>query len=222
MRDELPVEAGRPTSPIFGKREPMTAGSTWAARIARFWPAVGVVLDVLHAVEARVSEAAEALGVSTGNLIDFPEHRPQGLATGERLAGSLRAETVALILPDPSASEGAFVSQPNNFSWVDRPLLAAMARPQGREELDWLRQQGIQLIISLTEDRPRRDWINEAGLFALHVPVVDMEPPSPEQLEECLSAIQRSRRPAWASPSIAAPAWAAPASSWPAISSPRA
>jgi hypothetical protein len=37
----------------------------------RFWPAVGVVLDVLQAVEARVSDAAAALGISTGNLIDF-------------------------------------------------------------------------------------------------------------------------------------------------------
>src|SRR6516225_7522690 len=37
----------------------------------RYWPAVGVVLDVLQAVGARVSEAAEALGISTGNLIDF-------------------------------------------------------------------------------------------------------------------------------------------------------
>lgn len=36
-----------------------------------FWPAVGVVLDVLAAVEARVAEAAELLGISTGNLIDF-------------------------------------------------------------------------------------------------------------------------------------------------------
>jgi hypothetical protein len=37
----------------------------------RFWPAVGVVLDVLQAKEARVGEAAEVLGISTGNLIDF-------------------------------------------------------------------------------------------------------------------------------------------------------
>ncbi len=37
----------------------------------RFWPAVGLVLDVLQAVGARVSEAAEVLGISTGNLIDF-------------------------------------------------------------------------------------------------------------------------------------------------------
>src|SRR5437899_3987337 len=39
-----------------------------SARNPRFWPAVGVVLDVLNAVEARVGDAAELLGVSTGNL----------------------------------------------------------------------------------------------------------------------------------------------------------
>jgi hypothetical protein len=44
---------------------------------ARFWPAVGVVLDVLQAVQARVSEAAAALGVSTGNLIDFLQTDPK-------------------------------------------------------------------------------------------------------------------------------------------------
>jgi hypothetical protein len=37
----------------------------------RFWPAVGMVLDVLEAVGAQVSTAAAALGISTGNLIDF-------------------------------------------------------------------------------------------------------------------------------------------------------
>ncbi len=37
----------------------------------RFWPTVGVVLDVLTATTARVSEAANALGVTTANLIDF-------------------------------------------------------------------------------------------------------------------------------------------------------
>jgi hypothetical protein len=37
----------------------------------RFWPVVGLVLDVLQALGARVSDAAGALGISTGNLIDF-------------------------------------------------------------------------------------------------------------------------------------------------------
>jgi hypothetical protein len=37
----------------------------------RFWPVVGLVLDVLQALGARVRDAAQALGISTGNLIDF-------------------------------------------------------------------------------------------------------------------------------------------------------
>jgi hypothetical protein len=40
-------------------------------RDPRFWPAAGVVLDVLLAVEARVADAAAALGTSTANLTDF-------------------------------------------------------------------------------------------------------------------------------------------------------
>jgi hypothetical protein len=43
----------------------------------RFWPAVGVVLDVLHALDCRVADAAAALGVSTGNLISFLETDPK-------------------------------------------------------------------------------------------------------------------------------------------------
>jgi hypothetical protein len=44
---------------------------------SRFWPAVGLVLDVLHAHEARVSDAAAALKTSTGNLIDFLQTEPK-------------------------------------------------------------------------------------------------------------------------------------------------
>ncbi len=43
----------------------------------RFWPAAGVVLDVLLAQQARVSETAAALGLTTGNLIDFLQTSPK-------------------------------------------------------------------------------------------------------------------------------------------------
>ncbi|HSQ54808.1 MAG TPA: peptide chain release factor-like protein, partial [Gemmata sp.] len=47
------------------------------AKNPRFWPAVGVVLDVLAACEARVADAATLLSVSTGNLIDFLQTEPK-------------------------------------------------------------------------------------------------------------------------------------------------
>jgi atypical dual specificity phosphatase len=67
-----------------------------------------------------------------------------------------------------------------------------MARPQALEELEWLRSQGIQILLSLTEEPPRRDWINQAGLMGYHVPIFDMEAPTPEQLHSCMSTIERA------------------------------
>jgi atypical dual specificity phosphatase len=82
--------------------------------------------------------------------------------------------------------------QPYGFSWIVKPLVAAMAQPESEEDLDWLRQQGIEVLISLTEDPPRRDWVEGAGLLLVHVPVTDMEAPTQEQLETCVSAIERA------------------------------
>ncbi len=42
-----------------------------------FWPMAGLMLDVLVAVEARVSEAAQLLDLSTANLIDFLQSDPK-------------------------------------------------------------------------------------------------------------------------------------------------
>jgi atypical dual specificity phosphatase len=82
--------------------------------------------------------------------------------------------------------------QPPNFSWINKPFLAAMAQPEEAAELLWLREQGIELILSLSEESLRRDWINEAGLMRIHIPVEDMVAPTQEQLDQCLSAIKRA------------------------------
>jgi atypical dual specificity phosphatase len=82
--------------------------------------------------------------------------------------------------------------QPFGFSWITKPLLAAMAHPESEEDLDWLRRQGIEVLISLTEDPPRREWVDGAGILLVHVPVVDMEAPTQEQLETSVSAIERA------------------------------
>jgi atypical dual specificity phosphatase len=84
------------------------------------------------------------------------------------------------------------MSQPSGFSWIDKPLLAAMARPEGLEDLDWLRKNGIELLMSLTEDPPRRDWVNSAGLLLFHEPMIDMAAPDQEQLDRCVSAIVKA------------------------------
>ncbi len=67
-----------------------------------------------------------------------------------------------------------------------------MAQPGSLEEYQWLREQGVQLILCLTEDAPRRSWINEAGLLSLHLPIEDMRPPTQPQIDLCLAAIEKA------------------------------
>ena len=47
------------------------------AKNPRFWPAAGVVLDVLVYTQGQVSTAADLLGTSTANLIGFLQTHPR-------------------------------------------------------------------------------------------------------------------------------------------------
>jgi hypothetical protein len=47
------------------------------AKDPRFWPAAGVVLDVLAAAGGQISTAAEVLGVSSANLGEFLQTDPK-------------------------------------------------------------------------------------------------------------------------------------------------
>src|SRR5262245_40309242 len=89
LRDELPPDARTPGAlaahPDYRDARDHSGKLHMNAKNPRFWPAVGVVLDVLNAVEARVSEAAELLGVSTGNLIDFLQTDPKVWQEANRL-----------------------------------------------------------------------------------------------------------------------------------------
>jgi atypical dual specificity phosphatase len=82
--------------------------------------------------------------------------------------------------------------RPSNFSWIDKPHLAALARPDDPEELAWLRRHGIEVLLSLTELPPTADWLEQSGLLLYHVPMIDMEAPSLEQLDLCISAIKNA------------------------------
>lgn len=84
------------------------------------------------------------------------------------------------------------MDSPSGFSWIEKPLLAALARPNGPEDFSWLRANGIELLLSLTEDRPRRDWAEDANLLVYHEPLEDMEAPGQDQLDRCVSAILRA------------------------------
>jgi hypothetical protein len=80
VRDELPpglTPEAVAALPDYAAARDRSGKLSLGRKDPRFWPAVGVVLDVLAATSARVAEAAALLGVSTGNLIDFLQADPR-------------------------------------------------------------------------------------------------------------------------------------------------
>jgi hypothetical protein len=75
LREELALSECTPTTLRARTEVAAALGSDGRLRPARkaphYWPAVGIVLDLLAALEGRVSEAADALGTTTANLADF-------------------------------------------------------------------------------------------------------------------------------------------------------
>jgi hypothetical protein len=72
LRQEVDLSpAALAASPEYGPARDAEGRLHLRHKDPRFWPAAGIVLDVLEAVEARAAEAAAALGTKTANLIDF-------------------------------------------------------------------------------------------------------------------------------------------------------
>lgn len=80
---------------------------------------------------------------------------------------------------------------PKNFSWFLEGLLAGLARPTSRGDIQYLIRHGIKHIVSLTET-PLSYSIDLDGLDVTftQIPVDDLTAPSIEQVEEFLSLVE--------------------------------
>jgi hypothetical protein len=91
LRDELSAETRTQEAvaalPDYAAARGADGRLHLSAKDPRFWPVVGVALDVLTACEARVGDAAALLGVSTGNLIDFLQTDPKVWQEANRVRG---------------------------------------------------------------------------------------------------------------------------------------
>lgn len=82
-----------------------------------------------------------------------------------------------------------------NFSFVVPRTLAGMARPglfgQLGEDLAFIKSEGIKAILSLSELPLDENLLHAEGFSYLHVPVGDFTAPTLEQVEQCVSFIDR-------------------------------
>src|SRR5687767_2039033 len=81
---------------------------------------------------------------------------------------------------------------PSGFTWVDKPRLAAMGRPDGLVESKRPPPNGIPPPTAPTEHPPRRDQVNDARLPIPHAPLPAMHPPTQPQIDLCMSAIDKA------------------------------
>ncbi len=81
------------------------------------------------------------------------------------------------------------------FSWVLADELAAMPLPRDiDDQASFLAQQGIRLLVSLTEEAADANVLAAHGIQQLHIPVVDFTAPTQEQCRAFVAAVQEARR----------------------------
>jgi atypical dual specificity phosphatase len=84
-----------------------------------------------------------------------------------------------------------------SFYWLIDDELAGCGRPGGarddadllERDLGWLREQGIGALLSLTETPLSDEALDRHGLASLHLPVDDLSPPTPDQLQDAVAFI---------------------------------
>ncbi|GAN33696.1 MAG: protein phosphatase [Candidatus Brocadia sp. AMX2] len=79
---------------------------------------------------------------------------------------------------------------PRNFSWVIQDEIAGMARPLSIvADLEFLKDNGIEAIVSLTELPLPKTLIEEFGFEYKHIPIADLTSPTQEQIEEFVTFV---------------------------------
>jgi atypical dual specificity phosphatase len=73
-----------------------------------------------------------------------------------------------------------FTDSPSFFTWVRDARLAASGRPYSKGQVDWLRDNGVTAILTLTEDPLPSDWTR--GLETRHIPLNDHAALSPSEM----------------------------------------
>ena len=85
------------------------------------------------------------------------------------------------------------------ISWVEEQAVSAGGIPISIENMEALRDQGVQAIITLTEHpltaqkALTAEILAEMGFETLHVSVVDQHPPSKEQAQQVADFVKQMR-----------------------------
>jgi atypical dual specificity phosphatase len=81
-----------------------------------------------------------------------------------------------------------------NFSWLIEGEIAGMAKPASSVyDFEFLKGEGFDAIVSLTESSLSEVLIEEFGFSVKHIPVMDFEAPTLEQIEDFVVFAENAR-----------------------------
>ena len=84
---------------------------------------------------------------------------------------------------------------PDGFSWVVPGVLAAMSRPVNMvASMEYLREEGIGVIISLTETPLSPALIEEFGFGYYQIPIRDFTAPTAGQISKFVRLVEGARK----------------------------
>lgn len=86
-----------------------------------------------------------------------------------------------------------FTDTPFNFGWIAEGI-AVSGRPVTKSQIQWLYENGIRSILSLTEDRIPPTFLEGFDIVYEHLPTPDHDPPTIETMLKSVKFIEEMRR----------------------------
>jgi atypical dual specificity phosphatase len=84
---------------------------------------------------------------------------------------------------------GMITGKPDNFSWIIEKKLAGSAIPTSKEEVDWVKQEGVKSIVTIREEPLEDEWVKDINY--LHVHSNDMGVPEFDDLIKSVDFIHQ-------------------------------
>ena len=84
---------------------------------------------------------------------------------------------------------GVVTGKPDNFSWLIDDKLAGSALPTSKDEINWIKEQGVKSIVTIREEPLDENWVNDVKY--LHVNSNDMGVPEFDDLVSSVDFIHK-------------------------------
>ena len=63
---------------------------------------------------------------------------------------------------------GMITGKRDNFSWSNEKKLAGSAIPTSKEEIDWVKQEGVKSIVTIREEPLEEEWLEDVNYLHIH------------------------------------------------------